>query len=121
MISKRLWIVCIVTLIAAPLLFGAASSPAADEFFIISSVDVARSRLVLKRPTEVTVVMNVTGRTTMRGERGELLRLGALRAGDTIYAMARTNPNGELNASSIRRGPMTLEELHRRYLGFSLR
>jgi hypothetical protein len=93
-----------------------AATPAPDEFFIISSVDAAKSRLILKRPTEVTVVMGVTDRTVIRGERGESLRLAALRAGDTIYVMSRSQSNGEMTASSIRRGPMTVDELHRRYI-----
>ena len=88
----------------------------ADEFFIISSVDVAKSRLILKRPTDVTVVMGVTGRTVIRGEGGESLSLVTLRAGDTIYVIATSKANGEMTAVSIRRGPMTVEELHRRYI-----
>src|SRR5438874_13629251 len=47
-------------MILALLLAMAAPS---DEFFIISSVDMARSRLVLKRPTEVTVLAMVSERT----------------------------------------------------------
>jgi hypothetical protein len=92
----------------------AAASP--DEFFILSSVDTAKSRLILKRPTDVTVVMAVSGRTAIRGERGESLQLANLRAGDTIYVIATTQSNGELMATGIRRGPMTVEELHRRYI-----
>ncbi len=107
---------CIVVTLAMQVL-AAAPLPATDEFFIISSVDIAHGRLVLKRPTEVTVVMNVTATTPIRGERDEALRLAALRAGDTIYAVVALKTNGELTGTSIRRGPMTVEELHRRYLG----
>lgn len=89
-----------------------------DEFFIISSVDAAHSRLVLKRPTDGTVVLIVTDKTAIRGERGESLRLANLRSGDTIYVVAAAKTNGEVTALAIRRGPMTVEQLHRRYLRF---
>src|SRR5437016_2345760 len=100
-------------MILALLLAMAAPS---DEFFIISSVDMARSRLVLKRPTEVTVLAMVSERTQIAGERGEKLRPQDLRAGDTVYVVSAPQPNGQLMAISIRRGPMTIEELHRRYV-----
>jgi hypothetical protein len=87
-----------------------------DEFFIVSSVDAARSRLVLKRPTEVTVLANVTPSTEIRGEHGEHLRLTDLRSGDTVYGVVAKQPDGSLALVSVRRGVMTLEELHRRYL-----
>ncbi|HYM59899.1 MAG TPA: hypothetical protein VEZ11_03285 [Thermoanaerobaculia bacterium] len=89
-----------------------------DEFFIISSVDAAHGRLVVKRPTDGTVVLIVTDKTAIRDERGEPLRMASLRSGDTIYAVAVAKPAGEITASSIRRGPMTVEQLHRRYLRF---
>ena len=89
--------------------------PPRDEFFIISSVDVTRARLVLKRPTEVTVLMQVPASTAIADEHGVVLHLANLRAGDTIYAVASAGPGGGLVASSIRRGAMTVAELHRRF------
>jgi hypothetical protein len=89
-----------------------------DEFFIISSVDVTRARLVLKRPTEVTVLMQVPASTVIADEHGAVLHLANLRAGDTIYAVASAGPGGRLVATSIRRGAMTVAELHRRLLRF---
>jgi len=78
-----------------------------DEFFIISSVDLPHNRLVLKRPTETTVLATVAPQ----------IRINDLRSGDTIYAVTKTQPDGTLMIVSMRRGGMTLEELHRRYLG----
>jgi hypothetical protein len=78
-----------------------------DQFFIISSVDLPHNRLVLKRPTETTVLATVAPQ----------IRINDLRSGDTIYAVTRTQPDGSLMIVSLRRGGMTLEELHRRYLG----
>ncbi|HYL06490.1 MAG TPA: hypothetical protein VE075_10645 [Thermoanaerobaculia bacterium] len=94
---------------------AAAAPPAADEFFIISSIDAARARIVLKRPTEVTLVMRVTGRTAYRDEQGRPLALTALRAGDTVYITAARGAAGELTAVLVRQGPMTVQELQRRY------
>lgn len=100
---------------AAP---AAVPPPPRDEFFIISSVDVGRTRLVLKRPTEVTVVMQVPVSAAIADERGAVLHLANLRAGDTIYAVSSAAAGGGLVAASIRRGPMTVAELHRRMLRF---
>jgi hypothetical protein len=88
----------------------------ADSFFIVSSVDVKKNQIVLKLPTEVTQVVEVTPASTYRDEAGKPLKFGDLRAGDTVYATLRRNANGALVVVSIRRGPMTLEELRRRYL-----
>ncbi len=85
--------------------------PPADEFFIISSVDAPRSRIVVKRPNETTMVVRVTPQTAITGERSEKLALHDLRAGDTIYAVIASG-----TAVRIRRGPMTVDELRRRYL-----
>jgi hypothetical protein len=87
-----------------------------DEFFVVSSIDVGKRRLVLKRPSEVTVVVLVNDRTTYRAEDGRPLTLSDLRAGDTLYIVLGSDAGVEKTAVSIRRGPMTVEELQRRYL-----
>jgi hypothetical protein len=107
-------------LLVALLALGAATLPAAtggdrEEFFILSSVDAARSRIVLKRPTEVTVPMQVNGQTTYRDEKGKSLRLADLRTGDTLYVTFRQDAAGEPTALRVRLGPMTVQEM-RRYL-----
>ena len=86
-----------------------------EEFFILSSVDAARGRIVLKRPTEVTVVMLVDAQTTYRDEQGKTLRLADLRTGDTLYVTFRPGGAGGPTALRIRLGPMTVQEM-RRYL-----
>jgi hypothetical protein len=76
----------------------AVAQPAqAGEFFIISSVDPAKEQLLVKRPTEVTQVMHV-------------------HAGDTVYI---TSSPASGVALEVRKGPMTIAELHRRYLSKS--
>jgi hypothetical protein len=94
----------------------AASVPAPDEFFIVSSIDAPHSRIVLKEPTEVTRVLRVTAQTVYRDERGRPLRLSDVRAGDTVYVRFEMDSNGASTALSVRRGPMTVRELERRYL-----
>jgi hypothetical protein len=86
-----------------------------DDFFIVSSVDLTQKRLVLKRPSEVTVLVRVTEKTSYRSEQNRPLQLGDLRAGDTVFIRLGTGTESDI-AKSVRRGPMTVEELHRRYL-----
>jgi hypothetical protein len=90
--------------------------PSNDEFFIISSVDAPKKELVLKFPTEVTELVAVNEKTTIQNEQGRPLALGDLRAGDTVYVTTVRTSQGTLLATRIRRGPMTLSELRRRYL-----
>ena len=87
-----------------------------DSFFIVSSVDAKKHQIVLKLPTEVTEVVEVTPATTYHDEKGKPLKFDDLRAGDTVYATLRRNAGGALVVVKIRRGPMTLEELQRRFL-----
>jgi hypothetical protein len=94
----------------------ALAAPAAAEFFIVSSIDAAHSRLILKRPTDVTVTVRVTAGTRILDEQGKERHLADLRAGDTAWITATKNPAGELTAVLVRLGPMTVEELQRRYL-----
>jgi hypothetical protein len=93
-------------------------APPADEFFIVSSVNVDKGTMVVKRPTETTLTILVTPKTRLVGEKGEAIRFTDLRAGDTVFIASEPDPSGHPGASSIRRGPMTLEELRRRYLRF---
>jgi hypothetical protein len=92
---------------------------AADEdFFIISSVDLKQQQLVLKRPTEVTELVRVSDKTVIRDEDGKTIPLKSLRAGDTVYVAFATGSKGSRVAARIRKAPMTVEELHRRYVPF---
>jgi hypothetical protein len=115
--GRRVLIALLVLL--APAL-GAVAAPAAqgdrEEFFIVSSLDAARGRIVLKRPTEVTLLMQVTAQTAYRDEQGKPLRLADLRTGDTAYITYRQSPGGAPTALLVRLGPMTIQELQRRYL-----
>lgn len=105
---------------AAPWVAGAATPApvSAEEFFIVSSVDSGKGMMVVKRPTEVTLTMGLSEKTRCRDEEGKPIRAIDLRAGDTVFIASDLNASGHPVAASIRRGPMTVSELHRRYLRF---
>jgi hypothetical protein len=86
-----------------------------EEFFIISSVDTAKKQLLVKEPTEITQILQVNEKTRYTDKSGKAVQFANLRAGDTVYARSIAGPGGRV-AVSIRMGPMTVEELHRRYL-----
>jgi hypothetical protein len=116
---KLAFLAGVLALPAAPSALAAETrspAPPAEEFFIVSSVNADKGTMVVKRPTETTLTILVTPKTRCRGEKGESLRFTDLRAGDTVFIASEPDPSGHPVASSIRRGPMTLEELRRRYL-----
>jgi hypothetical protein len=88
-----------------------------EEFFIIASVDLQKSQLLMKRPTEVTLLMLTNDRTEISAEDGKRIKLGELRSGDTVWVVVSPAPDGKQLALHIRKGPMTVAELHRLYLG----
>ncbi len=111
----------IVSVLGLPLSASAraAAEPApGEEFFIISSVDAKKQQILLKRPTEVTQLVRVTDKTAFRDEDGKPLQLKDFRAGDTVYVLLTSSREGTPAALRIRKGIMTPEELHRRYLKF---
>jgi len=93
---------------------GAANTSSSEEFFIISSVDIEKRQLLLKLPTEITELLQVNDKTRYADKNGKAMQFADLRAGDTVYIRATAIRAGKL-AVSVRKGPMTLEELHRRY------
>jgi len=102
-------------LAARPALAGDAQA-GGEDFYIVSTVDLNRKQIVLKRPTEVTVLMQVTDKTAFTNLEGKRIQLKDLRAGDTVFARAVTGGQGKLVATSIRVGIMTQRELYNRYL-----
>ena len=86
-----------------------------EEFFIVSSVDITKRQLLLKEPTEITQLIQVNDKTRYTDRTGKAMQFGDLRAGDTIYIRSTTTAAGRV-AVSIRKGPMTLQELQRHYL-----
>jgi hypothetical protein len=85
------------------------------DFFIVSSIDLAKKQILLKRPTEVTELMLVDAETRYFEEQGRTIGLTGLRAGDTVFITSRPKA-AQSTAISIRKGPMTLDVLRERYL-----
>ncbi|HWG58330.1 MAG TPA: hypothetical protein VN661_04710 [Candidatus Acidoferrales bacterium] len=111
-----------VVMLAAALLTASSyaqekKNAAGEQFFIVSSVDAPNSRLLLKRASEVTLLMKVDSKTKYLDESGKPIRLSDLRAGDTVWVLVGKSGT-EPTASRIRMGPMTVAELHRDYLDY---
>jgi len=88
-----------------------------EQFFIIASLDQSKSEILVKRPDEVTLLLNTTPKTQYFDENGKPLKLSDLRAGDTVWA---TSTGGaQPTAVQIRKGQMTVADLHRYYLDYS--
>lgn len=87
-----------------------------EEFFIVASVDQAKSQILLKRPSEVTMLMKVNDKTKYADDAGKPMMLPDFRAGDTVWVLS-SNP-AEPMASRIRKGQMTVPDLHRYYLDY---
>lgn len=121
--GKRLRVVAIVFATVVGCVFsmtaqsskGTGSADGGEEFFIVSSVDITKKQLLLKEPTEITQLIQVNDKTRYMDKGGKPMQFGDLRAGDTIYIKS-SNTSGGRVAVSIRKGPMTLQELQRHYL-----
>jgi hypothetical protein len=86
-----------------------------EEFFMISSVDITKKQLLVKEPTEITQLLQVNDKTRYTDKSGKTMQFADLRAGDTVYVRSAGTSASRV-AVSIRKGPMTVEELHRRYV-----
>jgi hypothetical protein len=93
-------------------------TPAGEQFFIVASVDLQKSQLLLKYPTEVTLLMRVDDSTKFTDDSGKPLKLSDFRAGDTVW-VASTNNKGDVTALRVRKGRMDVADLHRYYLDYS--
>jgi hypothetical protein len=93
-------------------------TPAGEQFFIVASLDLQKSQLLLKYPTEVTLLMKVTDQTKLVDDAGKPIKLSDLRAGDTVWLTSAEGPDGVV-ASRIRKGEMTVADLHRYYLDYA--
>ncbi len=113
-------VVAVIVLSCAPLMAAqsgkaAGNAKGGEEFFIISSVDIAKGQLLVKEPTEITELLQVNDKTRYTDKNGKAMQFADLRAGDTVYVRLTGTAAAKV-AVSIRKGPMTVQELHRRYL-----
>ena len=86
-----------------------------DEFFIVSEVSLKKHEVVMEEPTQITITMNLTGKTAFTNQQGHALPIADMRAGDTVYVTYEQDSKGVVTALAIREGPMTRQELRRRY------
>lgn len=111
-------ILSLLAICAAPILNAQTTKPSSGEdFFIIASVDLAKSQLLLKRPTEVTTLLNINSQTKFLDAAGKPIQASDLRTGDTVWVTA-SGKGQDVTASRVRKGPMTVAELHQRYLDY---
>ena len=117
--SKRFFIFAL-SLVLTAALPGAAQerkTASGEEFFIIASIDQSKSQVLLKRASEVTTLAQVTPKTQYFDEKGKAIRLSDLRAGDTVWAVT-TGSEDKMTVTRLRKGPMTVSELHQYYLDY---
>jgi hypothetical protein len=97
---------------------GKATS-AGEYFFIIGSVDQSQQQILLKWPTEVTLLLKITPDTKFFNESGKPLKLGDFRAGDTVW-VAYKGAGADASALRVRAGVMTVQDLHKYYLDYAV-
>jgi hypothetical protein len=88
-----------------------------EQFFIVASVDLQKSQLLLKHPTEVTLLAHVDDKTKYLDAAGKPVQLSNLRAGDTVWVTLSNGASGA-TATRVRKGEMTVAELHHYYLNY---
>jgi hypothetical protein len=89
-----------------------------ESFYIVASVDRTRSQVLLKLPTEVTIMMKVDAKTQFNDATGKAMKLPDLRSGDTVW-VASTGGD-QPTATRIEEGAMTVAELHQMYLDYGV-
>jgi len=94
----------------------AKTTASGEQFFIVASLDQSKSEILLKRPDEVTELLNATSKTQYFDENGKPLKLSDLRAGDTVWVIS--SGGAHPTAIRIRKGQMSIAELHRYYLDY---
>lgn len=95
----------------------AKKSPSGEQFFIVASVDLQKSQMLLKYPTEVTLLVRVNDATKFLDESGKPIKLSDFRAGDTVWAVCASGQEAA-TAIRVRKGQMTVSDLHRYYLDY---
>lgn len=95
------------------------ATAAGEHFFIIGSVDQAQQQILLKWPTEVTLLLKVTPDTKFASEAGKPLKLGDFRAGDTVWVIYN-GAGVTATADHVRAGIMSVADLHKYFLDYAV-
>jgi hypothetical protein len=88
-----------------------------EQFFIVASLDLQKQQMLLKYPTEVTLLVKATDKTSLLDDSGKPMKLSDFRAGDTVWLTSGKTSDGVV-ALKVRKGQMTVADLHRYYLDF---
>jgi hypothetical protein len=88
----------------------------AGDFYIVSSIATAQKQIVLKLPTEVTLLVQTNPQSQFLDEQGKPLTLKDLRAGDTVFVVLQKATTGTPVVKTLQRGGMTVNELHKKYM-----
>jgi hypothetical protein len=91
---------------------------AGEQFFIVASLDLQKQQLLLKYPTEVTLLVKATDQTKFTDDSGNPMKLSDFRAGDTVWVTSGKSSDGAV-ALKVRKGQMTVADLHRYYLDYA--
>jgi hypothetical protein len=121
-VSLYYFVAALVLAMAAPVgaqLTTAPKNAGGEQFCMVSSLDMKKQQVVLMQPTQLTIIATVTPQTQFLGENGQKLALKDMRAGDTVWALVKTEKGGQIVAVRIREGRMTVDELHKLYLNSS--
>lgn len=90
-----------------------------EQFFIVASIDRQNSQLLLKRPTEVTLLVKISPNAKYFADGGKATTLASFRAGDTVWAKL-TGDSTEPTLVEMREGQMTVADLHTYYLDYAI-
>lgn len=90
-----------------------------EHFFIIGSVDQAQQQILLKWPTEVTLLLKITPDTKFASEAGKPLKLADFRAGDTVWVTYKGS-GADAAAVHVRAGIMSEQDLHKYFLDYAV-
>ena len=91
----------------------------AGDFYIVSSISMSAKQIVLKLPTEVTLLVQTNAQSQFLDETAKPLTLKDLRAGDTVFVVLQKSSGGTPVVQKLQRGGMTVQELHKKYMSGS--
>jgi hypothetical protein len=90
-----------------------------EEFFIVASIDRQNQQLLLKRPTEVTLLVKLGPKAKYFANGGKPTTLATFRAGDTVWVKLSGNKI-DPTLVQMREGEMTVADLHKYYLDYPI-
>ena len=93
-------------------------TPAGEHYFIIGSVDQSQQQILLKRPSEITLLLKVSPETKFVSESGKPLKLSDFRAGDTAW-VTYSGTGSDATAVHVRAGGMSVSDLHKYFLDYA--